>query len=262
MPVQGSVDQPPGVYGCQMHPFKEFQDTLFLHRSTECLQGLPSVAAVLLPEISPDESPIFGTSASSRGSTMAAQQEKKKKVSTVSPAIKGFAGARSCCSEDKCRLHLSSAQVARPPAWGPEACSAACTVYMGTLCVVTSTSCAFMIRTHNCRLSQQAGTTHKGPLCFLLPTGSMGGIAESVCLQPIDVIKTRLQLDNTGRYKGVLHCGTTIAREEGVRSLWKGLTPFAANLTLKYALRFSTNSGEPCGMQQEGGAGAAATAGT
>jgi solute carrier family 25 citrate transporter 1 len=70
----------------------------------------------------------------------------------------------------------------------------------------------------------------------------MGGIAEAVCLQPIDVIKTRLQLDSAGKYTGVVNCGATIAREEGVRSLWKGLTPFATNLTLKYALRFSTNS--------------------
>jgi solute carrier family 25 citrate transporter 1 len=70
----------------------------------------------------------------------------------------------------------------------------------------------------------------------------MGGIAEALCLQPIDVIKTRLQLDASGRYRGVAHCGATIAREEGARSLWKGLTPFATNLTLKYALRFSTNS--------------------
>lgn len=70
----------------------------------------------------------------------------------------------------------------------------------------------------------------------------MGGIAEAVCLQPIDVIKTRLQLDSGGKYKGVFNCGATIAREEGVKSLWKGLTPFATNLTLKYALRFSTNS--------------------
>lgn len=72
--------------------------------------------------------------------------------------------------------------------------------------------------------------------------GSMGGIAEAVCLQPIDVIKTRLQLDNKGYYKGVADCGTKITRDEGVRALWKGLTPFAGNLTLKYALRFTMNS--------------------
>ena len=31
----------------------------------------------------------------------------------------------------------------------------------------------------------------------------MGGVVEACCLQPIDVIKTRLQLDHAGRYKGV-----------------------------------------------------------
>ena len=30
----------------------------------------------------------------------------------------------------------------------------------------------------------------------------MGGVVEACCLQPIDVIKTRLQLDHVGRYKG------------------------------------------------------------
>ncbi len=40
---------------------------------------------------------------------------------------------------------------------------------------------------------------------------------------------------------GIYNCGTTIIREEGAKSLWKGLTPFAGNLTLKYFLRFGTN---------------------
>lgn len=65
---------------------------------------------------------------------------------------------------------------------------------------------------------------------------------EACCLQPIDVIKTRLQLDRSGSYKGIIHCGTTITRNEGVRALWKGLTPFASHLTLKYTLRMGSNS--------------------
>ncbi|XP_021744763.1 mitochondrial succinate-fumarate transporter 1-like [Chenopodium quinoa] len=73
-------------------------------------------------------------------------------------------------------------------------------------------------------------------------SGSVGGIVEACCLQPIDVIKTRLQLDRAGNYKGILHCGTTVANTEGVRALWKGLTPFATHLTLKYALRMGTNA--------------------
>lgn len=73
-------------------------------------------------------------------------------------------------------------------------------------------------------------------------SGSLGGIVEACCLQPIDVIKTRLQLDRTGQYKGIIHCGKSIVQQEGIRALWKGLTPFATHLTLKYTLRMGTNA--------------------
>lgn len=72
--------------------------------------------------------------------------------------------------------------------------------------------------------------------------GSLGGVMEACCLQPIDVVKTRLQLDRAGAYRGIAHCGATVARAEGVRALWKGLTPFATHLTLKYALRLGSNA--------------------
>jgi len=72
--------------------------------------------------------------------------------------------------------------------------------------------------------------------------GSFGGVMEACFLQPIDTIKTRLQLDQTGKYKGIANCGQTVMKEEGVRALWKGLTPFATHLTLKYALRMGTNA--------------------
>ena len=41
---------------------------------------------------------------------------------------------------------------------------------------------------------------------------------------------------------GIWHCGETVIKEEGARALWKGLTPFAVHLTLKYALRMGTNA--------------------
>eukprot|EP00249_Psilotum_nudum_P017729 c26462_g1_i1 orf=169-1116(+) len=73
-------------------------------------------------------------------------------------------------------------------------------------------------------------------------SGSVGGIVEACCLQPIDVIKTRLQLDRVNQYKGILHCARAIVEQEGVRALWKGLTPFATHLTLKYTLRMGSNA--------------------
>mmetsp|Transcript_13909 Transcript_13909/g.35196 ORF Transcript_13909/g.35196 Transcript_13909/m.35196 type:complete len:299 (+) Transcript_13909:1-897(+) len=65
-----------------------------------------------------------------------------------------------------------------------------------------------------------------------------GGVAEACLLQPLDVAKTRLQLDNAGKYKGMFGCLKTVAKEEGVSALYKGLTPFVTHLTFKYALRF------------------------
>ena len=43
-------------------------------------------------------------------------------------------------------------------------------------------------------------------------------------------------------HAGIWNCGKQIVEQEGVRSLWKGLTPFATHLTLKYALRMGTNA--------------------
>jgi hypothetical protein len=47
---------------------------------------------------------------------------------------------------------------------------------------------------------------------------------------------------------GIVDCGKQVVNEEGIRALWKGLTPFATHLTLKYALRMGSNS-----MYQVGG---------
>ena len=43
-------------------------------------------------------------------------------------------------------------------------------------------------------------------------------------------------------HAGIYNCGKQIIEQEGVKSLWKGLTPFATHLTLKYALRMGTNA--------------------
>eukprot|EP00913_Durusdinium_trenchii_P031590 g29582.t1 len=48
------------------------------------------------------------------------------------------------------------------------------------------------------------------------------------CLQvtlPTDVVKVRLQVQSTGRYRGFADCLQQTARNEGVHALWKGLTP-------------------------------------
>jgi len=71
-------------------------------------------------------------------------------------------------------------------------------------------------------------------------SGSLGGILEACLCQPLDVAKTRLQLDSQRKYKGMANCISTILREEGPRALYKGLSPFCTHLTLKYALRLGS----------------------
>ena len=102
-------------------------------------------------------------------------------------------------------------------------------------------------------------------------SGSLGGATEALCLNPLDVTKTRIQLDTVGKYNGVYKTATGIVKEEGVRALYKGrflvlfglhlqdnhtiltnyiyiiyycyglgLSPFVAHLTCKYALRMYT----------------------
>merc|ERR1719205_471745 len=45
-----------------------------------------------------------------------------------------------------------------------------------------------------------------------LVSGMAGGVAEACSLQPLDVAKTRLQLDKKGQYKGMFDCLKTIAK--------------------------------------------------
>ncbi|KAG7399751.1 hypothetical protein PHYBOEH_008085 [Phytophthora boehmeriae] len=78
------------------------------------------------------------------------------------------------------------------------------------------------------------------PVYVKMAAGMAGGVAEACILQPLDVTKTRLQLDRTGQYKGMINCGSTIYKTEGGLALYKGLTPFLTNMVLKYALRFGS----------------------
>lgn len=127
-------------------------------------------------------------------------------------------------------------------------------------------------------LGEKQEQTRKASPAFKAFAGSIGGLIEACCLQPMvrtparayydfsrpsptchrcsyaittspkhlstlpqDTIKTRMQLQ-PAKYTNILVSGGTIAREEGVRAMWKGLTPFATHLYCKYALRFGTNA--------------------
>lgn len=62
----------------------------------------------------------------------------------------------------------------------------------------------------------------------LTPLEALGGGMTTGCLAaltnyPIDVIKTRMQGLDSARYRNVLHCLTTLVREEGILALYSGV---------------------------------------
>lgn len=76
--------------------------------------------------------------------------------------------------------------------------------------------------------------------------GGMAGIAYWFTQFPMDVIKTRIQADSieNPRYRNVVHCARLIVREEGVKSLFRGLSPclvraFPANAVAFYVFELS-----------------------
>lgn len=56
--------------------------------------------------------------------------------------------------------------------------------------------------------------------------GGMGGTALWMAIYPFDVIKSRMQVNSQGSRKlGLTECARMLAKEEGVRSFYKGITP-------------------------------------
>jgi len=102
-------------------------------------------------------------------------------------------------------------------------------------------------------------------------------VAETITM-PIDVVKTRLQMDGSGggvkAYNGSLDCATKLVRSEGPTSLFKGLPPALLRQSTYGSLRYGLygpikdsmgiKAGEPVPLWKKivagGGAGAIASA--
>ena len=54
--------------------------------------------------------------------------------------------------------------------------------------------------------------------------GNMGGIFGLSLAYPLDTVKVRMQTRPAGTYRGIFDCLTTMARQEGPRSLYRGLS--------------------------------------
>ena len=68
--------------------------------------------------------------------------------------------------------------------------------------------------------------------------GALSGALTALSLHPLDVVKTRLQVQegSSRRYRGPLHAVRLITRREGVRGLYSGLTPSLLGGTVSWGL--------------------------
>ncbi|KAM4847439.1 solute carrier family 25 member 45 [Urocitellus parryii] len=112
-------------------------------------------------------------------------------------------------------------------------------VYSNTLLALTATS-------HQDRRAQPPSYTH------VFIAGCAGGVLQSYCLAPFDLIKVRLQNQTESRvqpgsprprYQGPVHCTATIFREEGPRGLFRGAWALMLRDTPSLGIYFVTYEG-------------------
>lgn len=72
--------------------------------------------------------------------------------------------------------------------------------------------------------------------------GAISGGLSKVLVYPLDTVKKRLQnqaFGGVGGYKGAVDCGMTIVREEGFRTLYRGLAPTVVKSMVGTGLTFA-----------------------
>ncbi|EGW34149.1 mitochondrial 2-oxodicarboxylate carrier 1 [Spathaspora passalidarum NRRL Y-27907] len=79
------------------------------------------------------------------------------------------------------------------------------------------------------------------PFFYNFLAGAIAGVSEIIVMYPLDVIKTRQQLDSTGQYKGTLDCLKKIVKEEGFSRLYKGIAAPILMEAPKRATKFAAN---------------------
>ena len=89
-------------------------------------------------------------------------------------------------------------------------------------------------------MSQLRKTLHenKHPKYVILTGGLLAGISEILFTYPLDTIKTHQQI-YPERYRGIVHCGTTIAYQTGGFGLYYGIYASLSQVAGKAAIRFT-----------------------
>lgn len=79
------------------------------------------------------------------------------------------------------------------------------------------------------------------PFIYQFISGAVAGVSEILVMYPLDVVKTRQQLDSTNAYKGTLQSLKKIVSEEGFSRLYKGISAPILMEAPKRATKFAAN---------------------
>ncbi|ODV89032.1 hypothetical protein CANCADRAFT_132988 [Tortispora caseinolytica NRRL Y-17796] len=84
------------------------------------------------------------------------------------------------------------------------------------------------------------------PFVYQFLSGAIAGVSEILVMYPLDVVKTRMQLQGKGvpeseAYKGTIDCLTKIVRNEGFATLYRGITSPILMEAPKRATKFAAN---------------------
>lgn len=85
--------------------------------------------------------------------------------------------------------------------------------------------------------SKHSITSTETPWYITLTSGAVGGMLGSAATYPFDVVRTRLQLKS--KYTSVYNAFSTIIREEGFSTLFRGMVPRLLKRSLASALSWS-----------------------
>lgn len=79
------------------------------------------------------------------------------------------------------------------------------------------------------------------PFIYQFLSGAIAGVSEILLMYPLDVVKTRQQLDSAGAYGGTISTLTKIVKEEGFSRLYKGIGAPILMEAPKRATKFAAN---------------------
>lgn len=91
-------------------------------------------------------------------------------------------------------------------------------------------------------IQSASGTPPDQPLSSVMTfiVGAFSGIVTVYTTMPIDTVKTRMQaLGAAEKYSSTINCFTTIFKEEGLKTFWKGATPRLGRLILSGGIVFT-----------------------